>query len=126
MDKILSFLHKALLIISFGKYQTTLYTKTGLPFQSSLIGGLLTLVLGGAILATVIQQLIVVFSKTHYNLNTDSQILQGYLYTDAGAGGLSPDSVWYTDKKPTKDLRLRDFSRLIDDSFLLTLYLDPS
>jgi len=72
MERILGFLRKALLIISFGKYQTTLYTKTGLPFQSSLLGGLLTLVLGGAILATVIQQLVVVFSKTHYNLNTDS------------------------------------------------------
>lgn len=67
-----------------------------------------------------------VFSKTHYNLNTDSQILQGYLYTEDGVGGLSPDSLWYRDDKPTKDLRLSDFSRLIDDSFLLTLYLDPS
>ena len=40
---------KCLRFISLGKYQTTLYNQTGSPFMSSVIGGVITLVL---ILAT--------------------------------------------------------------------------
>ena len=83
--------------------------------------------MGAIVGTTIVHQLIGVFSKSHYNLNTDSQFLQAYLYTDNGAGGLQEDSLWYNNpNEPPRSIYLRDFSKLIDDSFLLNLYLDPS
>ena len=39
-------LKNSLKVISFGKYQTTFYNKSGRAYQSIVFGGILTLIIG--------------------------------------------------------------------------------
>ena len=64
--------------ISLGKYQTTLYNKNGSAFHSSVLGGLLTILSVAVVGAAILQQLINVFAKSHYNLDIEGQLVQAY------------------------------------------------
>ena len=64
--------------ISQGKYQTTLYNKNGSASQSSVKGGLITILALSLIGAAIIVQLIGVFSKAHYNLDIEAKEIQAY------------------------------------------------
>lgn len=66
--------------LSIGKYQTTLYNKSRSPFQSSLVGGLVTLVFGLVIGFFVLSVLLSVFqiSTRHYNLDVNGRLIQAY------------------------------------------------
>ena len=57
--KVKQFCKTSLKLISSGKYQTVMYNeKTGDSFSSSVVGGLVTLLLGILIGVVVIQQLV--------------------------------------------------------------------
>ena len=64
--------------ISVGKYQTTLYNKTGLPYMSSVLGGLITLVCVLIIATYSVFLLISIFQKDRYNLDMTSQEIRAY------------------------------------------------
>ena len=66
---------RCLRLISLGKYQTTLYNKNGSPFMSSVLGGIITIIL---ILALVLNQLISTFSLSRYNLDLTSKPIKAY------------------------------------------------
>ena len=65
-------------VISLGKYQTTLYNKNGSAFQSSVLGGIMTILAVIVIGAAILQQLIAVFQKVHYNLDVEAEFIQAY------------------------------------------------
>ena len=69
---------EVLQVISLGKYQTTFYNRHGSAFQSSALGGLITLVAVGAISVAIMYQLVYVFSMKHYNLDIYSEKIQAY------------------------------------------------
>jgi large-conductance mechanosensitive channel len=71
-------LAKCLRAISVGKYQTTLYNKTGLPYMSSVLGGLITLVCVLIIAAYSVFLLISIFQKERYNLDMTTQEIRAY------------------------------------------------
>ena len=73
-----SFCQSALRMISLGKYQTTLYNKHGSAFQSSVVGGIVTILSVAVIGTAILQQLVAVFSKSHYNLDVESQLFKAY------------------------------------------------
>ena len=58
--------------ISLGKYQTTLYNKSDTPFRSSALGGLVTIFAVSIIGYFMVDQLVSVLSKSHYNLDIES------------------------------------------------------
>ena len=68
--------------ISVGKYQTTLYNKTGLPYMSSVLGGLITLVCVLIIATYSVFLLISIFQKERYNLDMKSQEIRAYQVDD--------------------------------------------
>ena len=53
-SKIRDSCEKSLRVISLGKYQTTLYTKHGSAFHSSVLGGLITIIAVAAIGAAIL------------------------------------------------------------------------
>ena len=65
--------------ISVGKYQTTLYNKQGEFYKSSVRGGLITLFLIGLFGAIITNLLSSTISKSHYTMESQEQILNGYL-----------------------------------------------
>ena len=65
--------------ISLGKYQTTLYNKSHTPFRSSALGGLVTLIAVSIIGYFMVDQLLSVISKSHYNLDLEAQQIEAYL-----------------------------------------------
>jgi hypothetical protein len=71
-------LAKCLRAISVGKYQTTLYNKTGLPYMSSVLGGLITLICVLIIFTYSIFLLISIFQKERYNLEMTTQEIRAY------------------------------------------------
>ena len=70
--------------VSLGKYQTTLYNKTGSPFMSSVIGGIITLVLALVIGVYSVSLLTSIFGKDRYNLDMRSQEIRAYQLDDNG------------------------------------------
>jgi len=54
--------------VSIGKYQTTLYNKSGNFYKSSSIGGIITILIGIALASVITFMLINVFEKTDYIL----------------------------------------------------------
>ncbi len=64
--------------ISLGKYQTTLYNKTGSPFMSSVIGGIITLVFVLIIAAYSASLLCSIFMRDRYNLDLRSKEIRAY------------------------------------------------
>jgi hypothetical protein len=69
---------RCLRVISVGKYQTTLYNKTGLPYMSSVLGGLITLVCVLIIATYSVFLLISIFQKERYNLDMATQEIRAY------------------------------------------------
>ena len=69
---------RSLRLVSLGKYQTTLYNRHGSAFQSSVSGGLITILAVAIIGAAILTQLIAVFSKYHQNLDIEGQLLKAY------------------------------------------------
>ena len=68
--------------ISVGKYQTTLYNKTGLPYMSSVLGGLITLVCVLIIATYSVFLLVSIFQKERYNLEMTTQEIRAYQRVD--------------------------------------------
>ena len=58
-------------LISLGKYQTTFYNRHGSAFQSSVLGGVITIIAVAIIGAAILQQFYGVFTKSHYNLDVE-------------------------------------------------------
>ena len=69
-------------VISLGKYQTTLYNKNGSAFQSSALGGIMTILAMAVIGIAILFQLIAVFSQSHYNLDIEGLRIEGYYIDD--------------------------------------------
>ena len=65
-------------LISLGKYQTTLYNKNGSPFMSSVLGGIITLILILALVPFITTQLISTFSLSRYNIDMTSKPIKAY------------------------------------------------
>lgn len=64
--------------LSQGKYQTTFYNKSNSPFQSSVLGGIITLTgiaIAGTFMILILKD---VFMKAHHNLDLDSIPLIAY------------------------------------------------
>ena len=71
-------LAKCLRAISVGKYQTTLYNKTGSPYMSSILGAMFTLVWVLIIATYSFSLLILIFQKERYNLDMATQEIRAY------------------------------------------------
>ncbi len=71
-------LAKCIRAISVGKYQTTLYNKTGLPYMSSVLGGLITLVCVLIIATYSVFLLASIFQKERYILDMTTQEIRAY------------------------------------------------
>ena len=54
--------------ISIGKYSTVLYTKQGITYKASVIGGIVTILLALTVGLFVIFQTVMVFTHGHLNL----------------------------------------------------------
>ncbi len=65
-------------LISLGKYQTTLYNKNGSPYMSSVLGGIVTLILMLLIGIYSVSILIDTIGKERYNLDLFSQKIRAY------------------------------------------------
>ena len=65
--------------ISLGKYHTTLYNKNGSAFQSSVLGGLVTILAVSIIGVAILINLLAVFSKSHYNLDIEGELIEKLL-----------------------------------------------
>ena len=70
--------------ISIGKYQTTLYTKQGVPHRASIIGGIVTLLLAVTLGTVVIVQSVNVFSVDHFNLDDSLLNIDAYQMSSNG------------------------------------------
>jgi hypothetical protein len=64
--------------ISLGKYQTTLYNKTGSPFMSSILGGIISLIFVIIIAAYSASLLSSIFMRDKYNLDLRSREIRAY------------------------------------------------
>jgi len=69
----------ALKIISIGKYQTTLYTKQGTAFNSSALGGIVTIALIITMASLIIPLLISLFRDCHMNMDVTTTKINSYL-----------------------------------------------
>lgn len=69
--KISRFLRK----ISIGKYQTTLYTKSGEFYKSSSLGGIITIFIVIGLTSIITYLLINVFARNHYLLESSQDII---------------------------------------------------
>ena len=81
-SKFKDYIVKGLRVIYLGKYQTTFYNKDEMAFQSSITGGLITILLVTLISAAILSQLVAVFSKSHYNLDIESDLIKAYQFQD--------------------------------------------
>lgn len=70
---------RGLRIISMGQYQTTLYNKTGTPFFSSVLGGVITLVMVAGIGSAIVWILTSVLMWSHFNLDISAESIQAYM-----------------------------------------------
>ena len=79
MERLLTGWKSLMRAISLGKYQTTLYNKSYTPFRSSALGGVVTLVAVSVIGYFMVDQLVSVIAKTHYNLDLEAHQIEAYL-----------------------------------------------
>lgn len=64
--------------MSIGKHPTTLYTKSGTNYQSSIVGGLLSILIYLGLGYFLIVSLANVFGKIHYNIDVSTTKLNAY------------------------------------------------
>jgi hypothetical protein len=103
--------------ISLGKYQTTLYNKTGSSYMSSVIGGIITLVLALVIGVYSVSLLTSIFGKDRYNLDMRSQEIRAYQLDDNGYLQKNLTSC-LSDK--CRDVLLKDWNEVTEGiSFLI-------
>ena len=96
--------------ISLGKYHTTLYNKHGSPFNSSVIGGLVTILAVSIIGVAILINLLAVFNKSHYNLDIEGELINAYLVDDRG---IIHQNV--TSCSSCVPIRIRDFTNIMGD-----------
>jgi len=106
-----------------GKYQTTFYNKSGSAFQSSVVGGVVTIIallIIGFIIAT---QLIDVFLSTHHNLDIEGYQLQAYAL-DAH-GSITPTLV--PCERECLSLTFKDLPNILAPyfAFVITYFPQP-
>jgi len=73
---------KALKAISFGKYPTTLYNKSGTTYHASVIGGITSIAFIVGFCYLLIVSLVEIFQRVHYNVNISSSKIDAYLYDE--------------------------------------------
>ena len=78
MEKIGSCLSKVVRKVSVGKYQTTFYHKGGSAYQSSICGGLISLLLITVIGIGIVSQVFDLLLRSNYSLNQSTQRLAYY------------------------------------------------
>ncbi len=114
--------NRCLRFISLGKYQTTLYNKNGSAFMSSVLGGIITLILILAFVPFITNQLISTFTLSRYNLDMTSKPIKAYKIQSNG-------SIFeeFTDcnKKDCQEFKVKDFRSILGNYFAFVLYNVP-
>lgn len=104
---LVALLKRLLRVVSLGKYPTVFYDrKTGSASYSSVLGGLISLVLFAILGSAILVELIAVFAKTHWNQDISIKKIQA-LRED---GNLSCDSASSPECFP---VTYKDFDRLL-------------
>jgi len=104
--------------VSLGKYQTTFYNKSGSAFQSSVVGGVVTIIAVLIVGFIIVEQLISVFSRAHHNLDIDGEIIEAY--TCDPTTGLITEKIAQCDGDCTK-VYVKDLPRLLAPDFRLVV-----
>ena len=111
----LSKVKRYLRIISVGKYQTTLYNKSGDFYKSSVIGGLITLLLIVLFGTMITYFLTVTIKKDHYDMESQEQILNGYLEHN----GTFSTTMTTCQGEICRDFKIRDLPTLLEANLTL-------
>lgn len=104
--------------ISLGQYQTTLYNKQGSAFQSSVQGGLVTLVLMIGIFTFATSLLVDNFRKVRFNLDITAEPINAYNVTE-------DDSIYANRTLCTegcRNIQVRDFPTTLGTFFSISLF----
>jgi hypothetical protein len=117
-------LAKCLRAISVGKYQTTLYNKTGLPYMSSVLGGLITLVCVLIIATYSVVLLISIFQKERYNLDMTTQEIRAYQRDHEN--WIIPKNLTSCETGNCRDILVSDLDKVIDDIVIYIETLDTT
>ncbi len=108
---------KLLRIISFGKYQTTIYNKSGSAFYSSAMGGLITLLVLTVISGIGFYLLLDIFLKNHYNLTVSSIPINALIQDSSDT--LYP--INDCDNKRCINVLTRDANRIFDNNIIIEI-----
>jgi hypothetical protein len=104
--------------ISLGKYQTTFYNDNDSPFMSSVIGGLVTLILVVGVGIFMSIALVTTFQKSNHNLDLRSKPIQAYLY-DKNVVTLDPPLCT---EKDCQVFKVKDFIKTLGADFTFRLF----
>ncbi len=109
---------KSLRAISVGKYQTTLYNKTGTPYMSTVCGGIITLLFILIIGTYSVFLLTSIYQKESYNLDMKSQEIRAY---QQDRFGKLQQNLTNCQSGDCRDLLVSDWNEVCDEiEFLLT------
>lgn len=110
--------------ISVGKYHTTLYTKQGTTYQSSVGGGILTIFLFLTIGSLIFSSLLHVLWQDHHNLTVTDQRISSYRRNYDG--DLLENSTSCGSDDGCKVIKVRDIIDLYDDEMSFAIYTDDN
>ena len=103
-----------------GKYQTTFYNKSGSAFQSSVVGGVVTIIALILVGLVILKLLIDVFSQEHHNLDIQADIINAYRSSEL----FHMDNELAPCTDPCTDIYFRDIESIFSPGLNLTLFLD--
>lgn len=104
---------------SLGKYQTTLYNKEGKPYQSSVRGGCLTIILILILGTIMVYFLVDCLDGSHQNLDLSGVPMRGYNQTDTKEIFAN---MTMCEGRDCEEIKIRDYRDMYGDYFQFLTY----